>query len=510
MESMDIELQEKQRKTHLIRLYARIGLGLQAMVWAITIFTSIRAGVVPNVLNITFSVGFIFAGLCISSYVLAGRKRNRLASWLLISGGLVEIYIIYFRSGADLPLGMALMIFIAMSIVLLRAWESLVVTGIVLAQIVSIYLFQYVFNIITISSSALSDMRVANHLIIYLASIPVIVALLNIPITGRMRTLLEHNRQLKTALEEINSRQKATEKASEQVLYQAAELKITAGQQASSSQEQAAVVTQVYNSVGELLASASHIQELAQQVNLVTIQVATENSRIEATTARSVKNADKGLLAVERTLAENKEVSLLYQELQSKSIELKDLSLSTRTILEVLSSISHETHLLSLNAAIEAAGAGDYGERFAVVAREVKQLATRSAKASQEAGKIVSEIEHVSAGVAEAVEEGYQKARSSEIIAGESGQVIEELRQVVEETQEQVVSISKAVKEVTQLSEIIKAATVQQRSGSQQIQEALQNLGVVANQTAENSQMIARSATNLEAVSERLNQTLSV
>ncbi len=216
------------------------------------------------------------------------------------------------------------------------------------------------------------------------------------------------------------------------------------------------------------------------------------------------------MVAVERTLVENKEVFILYQELQNKSADLRDLSLSTRTILEVLSSISHETHLLSLNAAIEAAGAGDFGERFAVVAREVKQLATRSANASQEARKVVGEIEHVSASVAETVEEGYLKAQNSEIIAGESGEVIKELRQVVEEAREQAISIGKAVKEVAILSEVIKSATVQQRSGSQQMQEALQNLGVVANQTAQNSQMISRSATELEAVSERLNEALSI
>src|SRR3569623_982112 len=121
--------------------------------------------------------------------------------------------------------------------------------------------------------------------------------------------------------------------------------------------------------------------------------------------------------------------------------ELSSRHVKMLRILDLLNSIAAETHLLSLNAAIEAVGAGEHGERFSVVAQEVKNLANRSSAASREVLAIVQEIEQVTTEVVEVAESGYTKAQEMAQEAEQTGVVIDGMRQISEEAQQQAASI---------------------------------------------------------------------
>ena len=175
----------------------------------------------------------------------------------------------------------------------------------------------------------------------------------------------------------------------------------------------------------------------------------------------------------------------------------------------LIKSISDETHLLSLNAAIEAAGAGEYGLRFGVVASEVKALADRSNLASREVSEILSQVESRIEQAVSAAEISHKETKKALEAAQESGIVMSAL----------VVSIYRNNYEIEQIEQVadivsgqvgeINHATSQQYKASNQALETLQSIGVVASQNANGSTEITKSSQILEKLSQDLLETLS-
>jgi methyl-accepting chemotaxis protein len=332
-----------------------------------------------------------------------------------------------------------------------------------------------------------------------------------------IKAIVIQNKRLETTLailqqakQEIEKRQMAGQQFSGQVLLLAAQLNATSSQQASSSQQQVTLITEMGSSLEELSGAADQIAGLADRVSTAANLVAENNHQIEETTTLSVSQSEKGLRAVEQTIEVSIKVAELYQQLLHRLKELVDKNSSMHFILGSLKALSDETHLLSLNAAIEATGAGQYGERFRVVAHEVKSLANRSAEASKQVVNIVKEIQRASLEAIEAAQSGYGKAMEMEQVANQTGAVISEMRKIAEHSQVQASSINLTAKEVKELTEVIKGATFQQRSATEQVVQTLQELTIVAQQSASGSTLVSAAAEDLEGVSQDLNLTLVV
>jgi methyl-accepting chemotaxis protein len=321
------------------------------------------------------------------------------------------------------------------------------------------------------------------------------------PTRQQALALKQQNQKLVEALRELETRHITNQEVSQQVVRLSAELRVTANQQASGSQEQAASLTQVNSSITELSSTAVQIAELAQQVSGFTEAMARGSHQIEETTQLSATQSQQGINAIQRTLRVSQEVAELYHQLQATLYDLNTKSSSMRQILILLNSVTAETHLLALNAAIEAASAGQYGERFKVVAHEVKQLANRSQQASQQVVDIIREMEKATLYSVTSVETGYQKAQEMEQVAGEAGFVIKEMRQVSVQAQEQANTISLLANEVQKLGELIRLTTTQQRSASQQVLGAVSEVSIVARQNAEGSVNISSTVEYLEEMS---------
>ncbi|MBN9393226.1 MAG: hypothetical protein J0I20_34660 [Chloroflexi bacterium] len=328
-------------------------------------------------------------------------------------------------------------------------------------------------------------------------------------ILGQSKEVEKALGQLRVANNAIEQRQKNSQEASQEVLSLVGLLKNTAGQQAQGSQEQVGTVIQINSSMSELSSTAMNITELAKQVREAAETITKESRQIEMTTAQTSDQSEKGREAVGQTVAVSGQVGHLYQELLKTMNDLTTRHQKMRRILDLLGSISAETHLLSLNAAIEAAGAGEFGERFGVVAHEVKELAARSSQASKEVVTIVHEIEEVTREAVASAQDGFEKAQEMEEVAARAGMVIEEMRQLTEQAHDQACSISGSAQKMQELSSVIKNATEQQRTANQQVLNALSGLSVIAQQTASGSTDVSKTAVNLEKVSARLNMTLA-
>jgi methyl-accepting chemotaxis protein len=256
----------------------------------------------------------------------------------------------------------------------------------------------------------------------------------------------------------------------------AIDLSATSRQQASGSAEQASAITQVTSTIEEMGYTAKQIAQSAENVAGVAEQ--------------TLEAVGRGQAAVDESVSAMEGIKGRVQELADKVLALGERSQRIGEIIEIINDIADETHLLSLNAAIESAGAGEFGRRFAVVAAEIKNLANRAIESSKEVRGIIAEIQGATNASVMASEEGLKETERGVRRVYEAGRAIEQIVMLAQRTSESAQEIS--------------LATTQQRTASEQIVETMREIAEVANQTAEGSRQLADAAAMITAIAGRM------
>ncbi len=150
--------------------------------------------------------------------------------------------------------------------------------------------------------------------------------------------------------------------------------------------------------------------------------VAFEQSRHTDDTAR------KGAVVAQQTVDVMRALADQMQEAVKGIEALDNQSQVIGTIIKTISGIAEQTNLLALNAAIEAARAGEQGRGFAVVADEVRQLASRTSKATEEIVGVVQQNQQLASDAVKVIENGRRQAEQGLELAGQAGQVIVEIQ----------------------------------------------------------------------------------
>jgi methyl-accepting chemotaxis protein len=219
-----------------------------------------------------------------------------------------------------------------------------------------------------------------------------------------------------------------------------------------------------------------------------------ENSKNASDTAVTAKQAKEAAEAGGKVVEETVEGMKRIAEVVNMSAEtVKALGKSSDQIGEiigVIDDIADQTNLLALNAAIEAARAGEQGRGFAVVADEVRKLAERTTKATKEIATMIKQIQADTQGAVVSMEEGTKKVGEGIALADKAGVSLKE-----------IVGISQKVTDmVTQIA----AASEEQSSASEQISKNVEAISAVTGETAQGTQQIARAAEDLNRLTEEL------
>ncbi|HTY35593.1 MAG TPA: methyl-accepting chemotaxis protein [Bacteroidota bacterium] len=276
-------------------------------------------------------------------------------------------------------------------------------------------------------------------------------------------------------------------------------LRDTLGRVSEASSAVASASSEISSSTEEMAAGAqeqtSQASEVASAVEEMTKTIV-ENSRNAGATAETAKQArqaaEQGGRVVEETVAGMNRIATVVHQSAGTVKALGKSSDQIGEIIGVIDDIADQTNLLALNAAIEAARAGEQGRGFAVVADEVRKLAERTTKATKEIAGMIKQIQAETTGAVSAMEEGTNEVEKGKELADKAGVSLKEIVDVSQRVTDMVAQIA--------------AASEQQSSASEQISKNVEAISAVTGQTASGTQQVARAAEDLNRLTETLEQ----
>jgi methyl-accepting chemotaxis protein len=210
---------------------------------------------------------------------------------------------------------------------------------------------------------------------------------------------------------------------------------------------------------------------------------------------RALDAAEQGNRAVRDTLDGMQRIRSSVQATARKIKSLGDRSLEISEIINVINDITEQTNLLALNAAIEAARAGEAGRGFAVVADEVRKLAEHSRTATKDIAALIKAIQAETNEAVVVMEEGTKEVEIGTGLADQAGKALEAISSVVRQSAELVQEISLASK--------------QQVRGTEGVANAMQIISGITRQTTQSARQAAGTVGNLVKLSEQLVDALS-
>ncbi len=310
--------------------------------------------------------------------------------------------------------------------------------------------------------------------------------------------------QIATTIQQVAQGSQEQAAATQETSSSVDQLSRAIDQIAKGAQDQAGSVERASASVGQLGGSISNVAVASQQVS----SAAREAHLAASSGADSVQKTVRGMAAIKASAG----------TAAAKVQELDKYSAQIGSIVEAIDDIAEQTNLLALNAAIEAARAGEHGRGFAVVADEVRKLAERAGRSTKEIAELIAQVQQGTQEAVDAMARGTREVETGAQLAEEAGTSLKNILSSVQEAANQVTQIADAVHEMEASSQEVvdlmgsisavveqsTAATQEMAASSQQVGGSVDKIAAVSQQTSAAAQEVSASTEEMSAQVEEM------
>lgn len=259
---------------------------------------------------------------------------------------------------------------------------------------------------------------------------------------------------------------------------------------ASASVELSATAEQMSKGAEGLTTRTAQTATAVEEMNATVAEVAQNSGKAAGMAQETAQTAKSGRDVVTETITGMQHISDAVTQSASIIAALGKSSDQIGEIVRVIEDIADQTNLLALNAAIEAARAGEQGRGFAVVADEVRKLAERTTKATKEIGDMIRQIQHDTKGAVSSMEDGTQKVASGVNLVNKTGEALSKIAEMVTQTSDMIRQIAVAAEE--------------QSVATQHIASDLENVAKVSKESAGGATESAKASHDLSLLASEL------
>jgi methyl-accepting chemotaxis protein len=268
------------------------------------------------------------------------------------------------------------------------------------------------------------------------------------------------------------------------------EIKDSVSQLAAAAEETSTVTTQTRGGINQQLTETSQVATAINEMS-ATVQEVARNAVEAATAAREADiKFDEGKKVIDRVINSIGELASEVDKAANVIQQLEKESLNIGSVLDVIKSIAEQTNLLALNAAIEAARAGEQGRGFAVVADEVRTLAGRTQASTAEIEEMIGKLQLGTNNAVKVMTAGKEISQVGVEQAASAGEALQ--------------TINAAVERITNMNTQIASAAEEQSTVTDEINHSIVSINSVAEQSAVGAQQTAEASDSLAKLAEQL------